>query len=166
MFIAGIVAGTGYKITTGAFQQNFAGGGSVGANAEPWDIGIMKFNPTGSNVMYATYLGGSANEYPHSLVCDAQGELIVFGRTSSGLTFPLQPAKDVVGPGGGRDIFVTKFNASGTALIGSMLIGGTGDDGVNIDDQEENDRLGLNSLIRNYGDWSRGEVIVDGAGTF
>jgi gliding motility-associated-like protein len=165
MFIAGIVASTGYKVTTGAFQQQFKGGGAGGANSEPWDIGIMKFNPKGNSVVYATYLGGGANEYPHSLICDPQGELIVFGRTSSASTFPLQPANNTVGPGGKKDIFVTKFNASGTALIGSMLIGGTEDDGVNIEDQEENGTgLGLNSLIRNYGDWSRGEVILDGAG--
>jgi gliding motility-associated-like protein len=165
MFIAGIVSGSGYKITTGAFQKSFAGGGAGGANSEAWDIGIMKFNPTGSTVMYATYLGGGSNDYPHSLICDPQGELIVFGRTASGLTFPLQPANDVAGKGGGRDIFVTKFNASGTALIGSMLIGGSGDDGVNIQDQDEcSSCIGLNSLVRNYGDWSRGEVILDGGG--
>src|SRR6202042_1022749 len=90
---------------------------------------------------------------------------VVFGRTESLLSFPMQPANNLVGTGGGRDIFVTKFNASGTALIGSLLIGGAKDDGVNIEDQDEcGSCIGLNSLVRNYGDWSRGEVILDGGG--
>jgi gliding motility-associated-like protein len=166
MFIAGIVAGDGYRVTPGAFQATFRGGQSSATNSEPWDIGIMKFNSNGSTVLYATYLGGTSNEYPHSLICDQQGNLVVFGRTSSNKTFPLSPANNLVGPCGGRDIFVTKFNAGGTALIGSMLIGGSKDDGLNIEDQDEctSGCIGLNSLIRNYGDWSRGEVILDGAG--
>ena len=162
MFISGIVGGSGYQITPGAFEKTYT-------NGAEWDIGIMKFNSNGGSVLFATYLGGAGNEYPHSLVCDAQGELVVFGRTESTSDFPLSPASNKFGPCGGRDIFVTKFNASGSALIGSMLIGGTGDDGVNIQDQDERCtssgcNLGVNSLIRNYGDWSRGEVILDGGG--
>jgi len=164
MFIAGIVSGLGYQVTTGAFQSGFAGG-TAGSNSEAWDIGIMKFNQSGSAVDYATYLGGPGNDYPHSLISDAAGELVVFGRTESGTDFPLNPVKNKFGPCGSRDIFVTKFNATGTALIGSILIGGSGDDGVNIEDQDECDNcIGLNSLVRNYGDWSRGEVILDGGG--
>ncbi len=161
MFIAGIVDGFGYQTTPGAFSSNFSNG--------RWDIGIMKFNVTGSSIAYATYLGGSSSEYPHSLVCNAQGQLIVFGRTESNTSFPIVPATNKVGPCGRVDIFVTEFNAGGTGIIGSMLIGGTENDGLNIEDQDEGCPsvgcpLGVSSLIRNYGDWSRGEVIVDGGG--
>ncbi|MBS1935831.1 MAG: hypothetical protein JST96_17665, partial [Bacteroidetes bacterium] len=166
-YAGGIVGGNGFHTTTGAFQTNFKNG--------TWDVGIMKFSsgtgPGNVQKIYATYLGGSNNEYPHSLVVDAQGELVVFGRTSSS-DFP---ALTTIGPGGssttpaGRNIYVTKFNASGGGLIGSILIGGSGDDGVNIEDQDEtvtntNNTIHTQSLIRNYGDWSRGEVILDGSG--
>ena len=162
MFIAGIVGDNGYQVTPGAFQRVDNSGGQ-------WDVGIMKFASNGGAVSYATYLGGTGRDYPHSLVCDAQGELVVFGRTESTTDFPISPSTNRFGACGGRDIFVTKFNATGTALIGSMMIGGTGDDGVNIQDQDEGCTnagcfLGVTSLIRNYGDWSRGEVILDGAG--
>src|SRR4030095_16026346 len=56
------------------------------------------------------------------------------------------------------DIVVTKFNATGTALIGSKKIGGAGDDGVNIATES------YSSLQQNYGDNGRSEVIVDGGG--
>jgi len=156
LFAGGIVNGQGFDavLSPGAYQQSNHGG--------DWDVGIIKFNPSGSTRIFATYLGGNSNEYPHSLVVDPQGNLVVFGRTESS-DFPI--TNPVIGPGGGRDIYVTKFNASGTGLIGSLRIGGTGDDGVNIQDQDESqpENLGLQSLIRNYGDWSRGEVILDGA---
>ena len=154
LYSGGIVAGEGFPVSPGSFQTHWKGGGGRG----PWDIGIMKFNPKGSQRVYATYLGGSSSEYPHSLVVDEQGNLVVFGRTSS----PDFPTTASAGPGGGRDIIVTKFNAAGTNIIGSLRIGGKGDDGVNIDDQDESGAsLTTESLIRNYGDWSRGEVILD-----
>ena len=62
----------------------------------------MKFNTTGSTELYGTYLGGSGNEYPHSLVVDPQGNLVVFGRTESGSSFP---SDTLFGAGGGTDIY-------------------------------------------------------------
>ena len=165
-YAGGIVNGVGWLSSTGAFQT-----GTSSNNNTPrinfWDIGIMKFSSNGANRVYATYLGGDMNEYPHSLVVDNSGELIVLGRTYSGESFP--HTVPVTGTGGQADIFVTKFNAAGGGLIGSMRIGGSGNDGVNIEDQGENEvvnrsPLGVQSLIRNYGDWSRSEVILDGGG--
>ncbi|MBS1947629.1 MAG: PKD domain-containing protein [Bacteroidetes bacterium] len=153
LFAGGIVAGEGFPVSPGAYQQHHAPGSH-------WDVGIIKLDRNGVNRLYATYLGGQGNEYPHSMIADAQGNLIVFGRTGSA-NFP---STNKVGSGGGRDIYVTKFSADGTKIIGSLIIGGTSDDGTNIQDQDEdNNTIGLNSLIRNYGDWSRGEVILDGA---
>ena len=161
MYAGGIVGAPGFKVSTGAYQINYKGG--------TWDVGLMKFDPKGVTRVYGTYLGGTGNDYPHSLVVDPQGQLVVFGRTGSttGAAGDQFPTTKLVGPGGKRDIYVTKFNATGTALIGSIRIGGSGDDGTNIDDQDENvasERdLRSESLILNYGDWSRGEVILDGA---
>lgn len=153
----GIVMGTGFPVSTGAFQSNW-GGGSAETSTPAHDIGIIKLSPDGSNRVYATYIGGSENEQPNSLVVDAQGNLVVAGRTGSG-NYPLVPAGNQQGPGGGKDIIITKLNATGTALIGSMRIGGTGNDGVNISINRTR-----NSLQQNYGDDGRSEVILDGAG--
>jgi gliding motility-associated-like protein len=162
LYAGGIVFGNKFPATPGAFQSDFAGGGNTGENAG-FDIGIMKFSPTGSQRIYATYLGGKAdNEQPHSLVVNKQGELVMAGRTHSN-DYPLMPASNLVGSGGGWDIVVSKLNASGTALIGSVRIGGSSDDGVNIK-HKYGGVAGPSSLMRNYGDDARSEVIFDGSG--
>ena len=160
MFLGGIVFGQGYPLfptNPGPFQANYGGGTMYEGNSAGFDIGICKFDPLGKSLMYATYLGGSGNEQPQSLVVDPNDNLIVAGRTQS-TDFPVT-AK--VGPGGGWDITVTKFNATGTALIGSIKIGGKANDGVNITDDRS---VGVVSLLRNYGDDARSEVIVDASG--
>jgi gliding motility-associated-like protein len=159
MFGGGIVFGTGFPTSPGAYQTTFQGG-SAPNNI---DIGIIKLSPNGANRIYATYIGGGASEQPHSLITDNQGNLIIAGRSNSSnypLMNPNSPASQI-GLGGGYDIVVTKLNATGTALIGSKKIGGTGNDGVNITDVRFS---GINSLMRNYGDDGRSEVILDGAG--
>jgi gliding motility-associated-like protein len=150
----GINLAAGYPVSPGAFQTTWAGGNSF----EPCDISIIKLSPNGTARMYATYIGGSGNEQPHSLVVDGAGNLIIAGRTNSG-NYPTVGTA-LIGPGGGYDIILTKLNATGTALIGSKKIGGANDDGVNI----EPARNGVNSLQQNYGDDGRSEVILDGAG--
>jgi len=146
----------------GAYQSSFQGGdGSEGAGLG-YDVGIMKFNSTGTTKVYATYLGGSGDEQPHSLVVDNAGNLVIAGRTSSS-NFP--HTDTTFGKGGGFDIFITKLNANGTGLIGSRRIGGKGWDGVNIAPKYLGSPvpMGQNSLRLNYGDDGRSEVILDAA---
>lgn len=155
-YSGGIAFGTGFPTSTGAFQTSFAGG--TGGSNLAKDIAIMKLSPDGKNRVYATYLGGSGNEQPHSLIVDQQGNLILAGRTNSD-NYPVTGIPP--SSGGLMDIVITKLNAAGNALIGSMRIGGSADDGVNITDDEGS---GTKSLKRNYGDDARSEVLLDGAG--
>lgn len=156
LYSGGIVFGSGFPTTAGAYQVNFQGGSSVGGGAGI-DIGIFKFTPSGQR-SYATYLGGNANDYPHSLFCDPQGNLVIMGKTFSN-NYP----GTLVGLGGGSDIIVTKLNAAGSALIGSLRIGGTSNDGVNVNDQIQSGGVAQGGTFRFYGDDSRSEVILDGA---
>jgi gliding motility-associated-like protein len=148
LFGAGIVEGAGFPVSPGAIQSTYGGGS--------WDIGIMKLTPDGSNRVFATYLGGNGIEQPHSLIVDRLGNVVVAGRSNS----PDYPTRGIgkVGAGGGYDIIVTKLNATGTDIIGSLRIGGVNDDGVNIASNRNR-----NSLQYNYGDDGRSEVILDGA---
>jgi len=148
LYGGGIVENTGFPVSTGAFQQNYGKG--------QWDIGIIKLSPDGSQRVYATYLGGSGIEQPHSLIVDGGGNLVVAGRSNS-TDYPVTGASH--GTGGGYDIIVTKLNATGSALLGSRRIGGTADDGVNISSTRTR-----NSLQYNYGDDGRSEVILDQGG--
>lgn len=154
-FSGAIVFAAGFPVTPGAFQTVFAGGGGRGRGL---DMGIVKFNPTGTARIYATYLGGDDNDYPHSLFSDPQGNLVIMGRSYSS-NYP----GTLIGSGGLCDIVVTKLNATGSALIGSLRIGGSSNDGVNISDNQYNATNAAQSLLRNYGDESRSEIVLDAA---
>lgn len=160
-YAGGVVFGAGYPVTTGAFQMNFSGG-----IAPTVDIGISKFLPDGTGLVYSTYLGGNGCESPHSLVVDDFDNLFVLSTTSSP-DFPVSiGAYDEVFNNGisfvpnyytyanGSDIAVTKFNANGTNIIGSTYVGGSDNDGTNAN----------NAIRYFYGDPFRGEIIVDAAG--
>ena len=149
-YSAGIAAATGFPVSIGAIQPTGGGGNS----SQPADISIIRLSADGSTRLYATYLGGNGLEQPHSMVADASGNLVIMGRTNS-TNFPVTTT---LGARGGYDIFVTKINADGTTIIGSTVIGGNSNDGVNISD---NRNSGATSILRNYGDDARSEVILD-----
>jgi gliding motility-associated-like protein len=155
LYSGGIVFGSGFPVSPGAYQTSYQGGSGNGGV----DMGIFKFSPDGSQRVYATYLGAEGNDYPHSLICDGQGNLVVMGRTYSS-RYP----GTLFGPGGSADICVTKLNATGTGIIGSMRLGGSGADGVNVSDMQEGGSINLTSTLRFYGDDSRSEVNLDNGG--
>ncbi|MEO6219967.1 MAG: SBBP repeat-containing protein, partial [Ginsengibacter sp.] len=145
----GIAWGNGFPVSPGAYDNTFD---------DAFDISIIKLTPDGTSRVYATYIGGDAEDQPHSLIADPQGNLVIAGRSKS----PNYPVTvPVFGSGGSYDIIVTKLNASGNALIGSVRIGGAQNDGVNIEDETAG--ASLNSLKRNYGDDARSEVLLDAA---
>ena len=150
-----------FPVSPGAFQDTFGGGNATGGTSVTYgaDISIIKYDPTGVNRIYATYLGGSDNERPHSMIVDGSNNLIVAGRSAS-TNFPVTPGAYKTANSGGWDIIVTKFNSTGTALIGSTYIGGSGTDGVNYDSTE----YGYGQLKFNYGDDARSEVQMDKLG--
>ncbi|MCB9231365.1 MAG: gliding motility-associated C-terminal domain-containing protein [Bacteroidia bacterium] len=156
LYAGGVAFGQGYDTTAGAFQTIFGGGG-FGGLFGPIDISITKFNPVGTALVYSTFLGGSANEQPHSMIVTPTGELLVTGRTYS-TNFPVTAGAFQGANGGSADITVTKFNAAGSALIGSTYIGGSAEDAVNVTTV-----FGGNSLKYNYGDDARSEIMLDAA---
>jgi hypothetical protein len=95
---------------------------------------VTKFHPTGSALVYSTYLGGSAGEDGSGIAVDSSGNAYVTGSTSSTnfpTVNPLQPAN-----AGAGDAFVTKINPTGSALIYSTYHGGSSVDmgnGIAVD---------------------------------
>ncbi len=112
--------------TRNAFQPNHHGWG-------PNDISgfVSKLNAVGSDLVYSTYLGGGPNDYATSIAVDSSGRAYVTGVTES-VDFPITTGVVQPQPGDDRncgfrsctDAFVTKFNASGTALVYSTYLGG------------------------------------------
>lgn len=159
-YAGGIVFGSAYPLTPGAYQSTF--GGNV-------DVCISKFNPAGSLQVFATFFGGNRPDFPYSMVVNSQNQLIVLGVTGSS-NLPVTPGcSDNSFNGGnplnywqngvsylasfqnGADLFVAKFSANGQQLLGSTFVGGTGNDGINT----------AGGLNFNYADDFRGEVVVD-----
>ena len=106
---------TGFPVSVGAFQTTYSGGGGT----EPFDISIIKLSANGTQRLYATYIGGTGEEQPHSLVVDAAGNLIIAGRSNS-LNYPTTGA-GVIGSGGSFDIIVTKLNVGSITSTSSAL---------------------------------------------
>lgn len=163
--VSNMQGGSGYIVTPGAFQLTFAGGDTCGSNINPGtgaplmpcDIAISKYDATGNTLLYATYIGGSSNEQPHSMVVDHAGNWIISGRTCSA-DFPVTPGAYSTSNSGRSDIIITKFDPTGL-LVASTYVGGSADDGVNISSRYSD----IFSLKHNYGDDARSEVIVDNA---
>ncbi len=97
-----------------AFQPAHGGGGSDGF--------VAKLNPSGSALVYSSYLGGSDNDWSDSVAVDAAGSAYLLGHTSSN-NFPTRDAAQPV-RGGGDDFFVTKVAPGGAALVYSTYLGG------------------------------------------
>ncbi len=158
--------GGSFPATTGAFQASFGGGvndpnfatGDDHGVGFASDIAIMKLNATGTTRIWATYIGGSDNEQPHSMMVDASNNLVIAGASYSS-NYPVTSGCYDATTNGGADIVVTKLNAAGTALIGSTYIGGSAADGINYSASE----YVFGNLKYNYGDGSRSEVILDNA---
>jgi len=92
------------------------------------DAFVSKLNATGSTLVYSTYLGGSGSiEYGRGIATDALGRAYVTGSTTS-TDFPTRNAFQTTNGGGLYDAFVTKLDASGSALVYSTYLGGTDSD--------------------------------------
>ena len=155
--------GQGYPITLGAYQTDWAGGDGSGTLAGT-DIALTKYSLDGTQLIWSTFLGGDRDELPHSLVVNAQNELLFYGSTGS-YNFPVtQNAFDTTFNAGvaftpqgigttyafGSDIILGRLSSDGSALLQSTYFGGAGNDGVNT-------AVGLKF---NYADEFRGEIDI------
>ena len=97
---------------------------SYGGNTDAF---VLKLNPAGSALIYATYLGGLGFETGSGVAIDSQGNAYVTGTTGSG-NFPVTPGAVQHSIDRSFDAFVSKLNASGSALIYSTYLGGDNPD--------------------------------------
>jgi uncharacterized repeat protein (TIGR01451 family) len=93
-------------------------------------------------LVYSSYLGGSSNDYGTGIAVDSQGSAYVTGITYS-TDFPTE--NPIYAAGGIYEVFVTKFNASGTALIYSTYIGGS-----NVNDESSANDIAVDGEFNAY----------------
>jgi hypothetical protein len=115
-----------FPTTVGAYDRTFNSVGIITTS----DIFVVKLNATGTALVYATYLGGNRDDYGYGIAVDTSGNAYITGATYS-LNFPTSAgAYDTSinnGPGY-DDAFVSKLNATGTALLYSTYLGGNNSD--------------------------------------
>jgi hypothetical protein len=164
-YSAGTVFFDSFPATSGAFQKHWAGGvpGNNAGSGGARDAGILKYSPDGSRLIYATYLGGSGNEDPHSMVINSNFELLVFGNTNSS-DFPIGNNFYDSSFNGNYDIYVARLSKNGSQLLSSTYIGGSDEDAINGYFQSPS-FTNQSSLGHNYGDAYRGEINVNGGDT-
>ncbi len=97
-----------------------------GARAGSYDAFVTKLSPTGSALVYSTYLGGGGSDVGDGIVVDSTGNAYVSGQTTS-TNFPTKNPFRAANAGG-FDAFVTKLSPTGSALVYSTYLGGNGYD--------------------------------------
>jgi Beta-propeller repeat/FG-GAP-like repeat len=88
---------------------------------------VTKLDGVGNGVFYSTYLGGNNVDFGQGIAIDAAGNAYVTGTTES-VDFPTMNAFQAT-YGGDADVFVTKLNTAGSALVYSTYLGGDGTNG-------------------------------------
>jgi uncharacterized protein (TIGR03437 family) len=142
-YITGDTLSANFPITPGAFQTKF-GGVVSGTFGDYGDAFVAKLNASASQLVFATYLGGSQPDIAYAVALDKDGNALVAGSTQSA-DFPVSAAAYQIKYAGGTppaqdadpsgDAFVAKFSSSGDRLWATFL-GGNGRDiaeGVALD---------------------------------
>ncbi len=115
-YVTGKTDSSNFPTTTSAFQKSGA------------SMFVTKLNATGAALVYSTYLGGGFDDIGYGIAVDGLGNAYITGQTNSS-SFPTTTgAFHTTYYGGTDDAFVTKLNASGTALIYSTYLGGSNTD--------------------------------------
>jgi uncharacterized protein (TIGR03437 family) len=167
-YVAGMTSSSNFPVTAGAFQKTFGGKGGNFCRGWFGDAFVLKLNPSGSQLLYSTYLGGREDDVASAIAIDGNGNAYITGFTLS-TNFPTTTGafQTTFGGAGGQldkpacnglpwfnsgDAFVTKLNATGTQLIFSTFLGGSNDDfGVSLGiDSAQNVYVGGFTLSRNF----------------
>jgi len=129
-YVTGLTYSSTFPVSLSSIQPSIA--------AAP-DAFVTKINPTGTAIVYSTFLGSDGGDDGLAIAVDGAGNAYITGDTTSP-TFPgvssgsIQPAP---GDGlGAYDGFVTKINATGTAIVYSTFLGGNTNDfgnGIAVD---------------------------------
>ncbi len=133
-YFGGSASDAGYGIAVDAAGNIYLSGSTGSTNfplKDPFqpslsgaaDTFITKLNPSGTELIYSTYIGGSDIDLANGIAIDSAGNVTIAGRTSSTnfpVLNPIQPSN-----GGWFDLFVTRLNSGGSALIFSTYLGGT-----------------------------------------
>jgi len=117
-YVAGTTGSSDFPTTSGAYDTSHNSGN---------DVFVVKLNPAGTALLYATYLGSWAQDYAYGIAIDGSGNAYVTGNTGSAF-FPTTSGAFDTSHNGNMDAFVAVLNSTGSTLLYSTFLGGIGYD--------------------------------------
>lgn len=127
LYVVGYTTSYDFPTTPGVFKTSH----NMGLTTN-FDVFVSKVNASGSSLIYSTYIGGTSDDFTKSFDLDNQNNIYIAGFTlSSDFDVTSGAYQTNFSSSGGEEAFVTKLNSSGSSLIYSTLIGGTGIDAAN-----------------------------------
>jgi hypothetical protein len=137
IYIAGGTQSPDFPVTDGVFDTSFNGEGSWAG-----DVFVTKLDPTGSKIIYSTFLGGEVEETLSSggIKVDSKGNVIVVGMTKSH-NFPL--TRGNIADNEKMNGFVTKLSAGAKKLLFSAVFGSSTMESVTSVDIDDEDNIYL-----------------------
>ena len=121
IYVAGSTTSSNFPTTTGVFQPSLAPGATANAF-------VAKFDPTGSSLIFSTYLGGNGTDTSAGVAVDSALNVYVAGSTTSsnfptnGSNTPFQGAPQSAG----KHVFVSELDPTGHTLLYSTYLSGNG----------------------------------------
>src|SRR5438093_194412 len=112
-YVVGMTSSSDFPTTAGAFDPTQPPGANPGFTEDAF---VTKLNPTGTALVYSTYLGGALGTSANSVAVDALGNAYVTGSTRAD-DFPTTPLAVQPNIGGDADAFVTKLDPTGSVLV-------------------------------------------------
>jgi hypothetical protein len=130
-YVTGYTSSSNFPVSDAAFQVQFLG------DPTTWNAFVTKLNPSGTELVYSTYLGGGGappiplfwfpafGDSGNAIAIDAFGDAFVAGSTASS-NFPVTSGAFQTALAGPTNAFVTELNPAGTEQIYSTYLGGSG----------------------------------------
>ncbi|WP_309495710.1 SBBP repeat-containing protein [Mechercharimyces sp. CAU 1602] len=129
-YITGKTNSTNFPVTSGAFQTAIRGDENVF---------VTKLSRNGSRLLYSTYLGGTKVDDGKGVVVDTEGNAYIVGNSES-TNFPVTANAVQSVLQGVKSAFISKLNSTGTSLLYSTYLGGSGEDdgnGIAVDENQQ-----------------------------
>ena len=118
-YVTGQTTSSNFPVTAGAYQTTTHAGNN--------EIFVTKLNSAGSSLVYSTFLGGSGSDIAYGMALDSKGYVYLAGITDSA-DFPTTAGALSTTLPGTTDGFVSQLNDTGSALLYSTYLGGSGSD--------------------------------------
>ncbi|MGQ9554937.1 MAG: SBBP repeat-containing protein [Anaerolineae bacterium] len=118
-YISGYTSSSDFPVTDKALATGYNGG--------LFDAFVVKVDASGGQLVYSTFLGGTADDYGRAIVVDRMGNAYITGNTYS-TDFPTTADAYDNSHNGSGDAFVARVNADGTTLTYTSFLGGASDD--------------------------------------